>query len=40
MVIQREGFYGYPTGNKLKAEFTVGTSIFRGVNFYGLLNIF
>ena len=30
MVIQREGFYGYPTGNKLKAAFTVGTTIFQG----------
>ena len=40
MVIQREGFYGYPIGNKLKAEFTVDTTIFRGVIFYGLLNMF
>ena len=30
MVIQREGFYGSPTGNKLKAAFTVGTTIFQG----------
>ena len=30
MVILREGFYGYPTGNKLKAVFTVGNTIFQG----------